>query len=687
MTDDNKITYHQADEIEEMEGMSDGSDEDRDLGDSDTDGWQKDEFDSSDIDPESDGEYVLARSLRTSDIDLESDSEYVLPRSIKPLSARIRKALDKIRSERLNEHEEKVYIPLWAKSSRLDSDDKDFLMSGSKVMLLLGDSGGGKSTFLGELEHSLWRKYKEGDRIPLLIRLANHDKPEEELIDKHLKSYGFNKKDISQMRERCVFTLLCDGYDESKCKNNLYKSNRLNDSSSSWDAKMIITCRSTYLTQDYQHRFQPFSGSHYIPLPTNLFQEAVIVPFLTVDIKKYVTKYVAIEKTVWNASDYMTKLSEIPGLLDLSKNPFHLWMALVTLPRLDERAQQNLRFKARLHKIIQDSKSPGYTSIAASNAITILVRARVRFNGEDLRSVKIQGADLSGGCFDNANFKNADLTEVIFSSAWLRQVNFKGAILSNIQFGEGRDLEENAAVLCCLYSPNGEYLVAGLDTGKIEVYDTKNWYKSSRAFTAHKKPVRSVAFSPKGRRLLSACEDATIRLWTFSSRETFLVMEGHVGAVLDAVFSPCGNIIASAGDDGSVRLWDAKTGNMNNVLRGHHGPVTCVAFSPNGCHLASGSEDAAFLWNPKAGKKTLELGDGAFTVAFSPTGDQLALGVEDGQIQIVSAATATTSIQSRALRVDCRLLSVVRTKLFDYGPSIAASPEPPPTATGALYHT
>ncbi|KAF9152582.1 WD_REPEATS_REGION domain-containing protein [Linnemannia schmuckeri] len=64
---------------------------------------------------------------------------------------------------------------------------------------------------------------------------------------------------------------------------------------------------------------------------------------------------------------------------------------------LCERMKLNPGFLQQLHSIVYQSKTETNVAIAAANAITILVRAEVRFNGADLRDVRIAGADLSGG--------------------------------------------------------------------------------------------------------------------------------------------------------------------------------------------------------------------------------------------------------------------------------------------------
>jgi len=83
-----------------------------------------------------------------------------------------------------------------------------------------------------------------------------------------------------------------------------------------------------------------------------------------------------------------------------------------------------------------------------------------------------------------------------------------------------------------------------------------------------------------------------------------LVMD-HGGLVRRAAISPDGKRILTASDDGSARLWDAATGKpIGEPLIGHNGSVLSVAFSPDGRRFVTASADkTAQLWDTKTGKE------------------------------------------------------------------------------------
>ncbi|KAF9131564.1 hypothetical protein BGW39_001613, partial [Mortierella sp. 14UC] len=276
--------------------------------------------------------------------------------SSSPLLARVQGVPDveydlhRLRMQRLKEPENILYIPLQAKPTLQSSDDTlfplmektlEFLMGSGQVFLLLGDSGGGKSTFNFQLEHTLWKDYKKGGPIPIHINLPTIDNPQQDMIAKRLQHlHLFSDVQIQELRQSRQFIVICDGYDESQLTQNLYATNFLNQPGQ-WRAKMVISCRSQYLGSDYRSRFQPI-GDRYQQPTAEFFQEAVIASFSRLQIEQYVEQFVQkapshatdATQSSWTVADYMDKLNKIPKLIELLSNPFLLTLALRALPNV-----------------------------------------------------------------------------------------------------------------------------------------------------------------------------------------------------------------------------------------------------------------------------------------------------------------------------------------------------------------
>jgi WD40 repeat protein len=72
-------------------------------------------------------------------------------------------------------------------------------------------------------------------------------------------------------------------------------------------------------------------------------------------------------------------------------------------------------------------------------------------------------------------------------------------------------------------------------------------------------------------------------------------------------FSPDGRRLASASDNKTVRLWDAETGAYQQTLKGHARRVRLVAFSPDGRQLVSASSYMAVrLWDAETAHLSVE---------------------------------------------------------------------------------
>ncbi|KAF9922595.1 hypothetical protein BGZ67_010377, partial [Mortierella alpina] len=272
---------------------------------------------------------------------------------VSPLLARVQEIpfverdLNLLKSQRLASHDQRVYIPPQAKASLQASDMdtkplmdlvKEFLGSDQQVLLVLGDSGAGKSTFNRHLEHTLWKEYTVGGTMPLFINLPAVTDNYRDIIGEQLRTHSFSEEKIKELKKHRQMILICDGYDETQLKINLHTANKLNQEGQP-NTKMIISCRSTYLGQDYRSQFQPQTDRYRVTAAI-LYTEAVIVPFSSGQIEDYVNQFVRDPEVhklmgksrVWSTEGYMSMLRSIPNMMELVKNPFLLSLSLRVLP-------------------------------------------------------------------------------------------------------------------------------------------------------------------------------------------------------------------------------------------------------------------------------------------------------------------------------------------------------------------
>ena len=174
------------------------------------------------------------------------------------------------------------------------------------------------------------------------------------MIHQHLDDLGlFTDQQIQIMERSRQFILICDGYDECHKWTNLHTENRFNKPRQ-WQSKMIINCRTQYLGPNYRNYFEPETatgGNPNFSHTSDLFEEAVIVPFRSTQIKEYVELFTQVPRTEeylvkgpgWNTEQYMERLRNINHLMELAKNPFMLKMILDVLPTIAKTTTKKTR--------------------------------------------------------------------------------------------------------------------------------------------------------------------------------------------------------------------------------------------------------------------------------------------------------------------------------------------------------
>jgi len=196
------------------------------------------------------------------------------------------------------------------------------------------------------------------------------------------------------------------------------------------------------------------------------------------------------------------------------------------------------------------------------------------------------------------------------------------------------------------FSPDGRYVVSG-DGKTLKLWEIATG-RARLSFGSWGDMPRSVAFSPDGSFILSG--GIGMKLWSLDSKkpvQTF-AFEKYKKLVEVVAFSPDGRYALSAehpldtpegqpnlkGLGSTVTLWDVATGGKLRTFEGHNSFVVAISFSPDGQHILSVGKDGTFIvWNANTGKQLkrfilehLDLSSAAFT----PDGKHLLTANEGG---------------------------------------------------------
>jgi WD40 repeat protein len=134
------------------------------------------------------------------------------------------------------------------------------------------------------------------------------------------------------------------------------------------------------------------------------------------------------------------------------------------------------------------------------------------------------------------------------------------------RFGTAEDFSEGYTSVT--FSPDSRSVLAGSLENIAQLWDTTTG-KEVRRFEGHADNVNSVAFSPDGRYVLTGSGkdhdrgesgDYTARLWDALTGKEIRRFEGHTKRLRSVAFSPDGRFVLTGSDDKTARLWSVATG-------------------------------------------------------------------------------------------------------------------------------
>ncbi len=195
---------------------------------------------------------------------------------------------------------------------------------------------------------------------------------------------------------------------------------------------------------------------------------------------------------------------------------------------------------------------------------------------------------------------------------------------------EGDDIIEVLTV-----SDDGRLMACGSSNAVIKIIPT-SWQGTIYELTGHTNKIKSLAFTPDSKRLISAGVDGQIILWNIETREPSVLISAEE-AINSLDISRSGKYLVAASDNGIIHLWDMNNNSATNTIDTGNGSAEVVRFRDNASYAVGynngilelrGVEEETIIESIMA--HTLKITDIRFNVELN----QMATSSEDGFVKI-----------------------------------------------------
>jgi WD40 repeat protein len=185
---------------------------------------------------------------------------------------------------------------------------------------------------------------------------------------------------------------------------------------------------------------------------------------------------------------------------------------------------------------------------------------------------------------------------------------------------------------------------SGIESTSLKIVFATVAVQVPRLVTGHADDVVHAQFSPDSARLLTASNDATVRLWDANTGDPLTPALRHTRSVVAASFNFDGTRIVTASDDKTARVWDGATGAPLTAPIPHVGNVVAASFSPDGTRIVTATNDACGrVWDATNGEPRTPPLQYKGLGAFEHRG-RFAVFSEDGARVLIGGFNATPCI-------------------------------------------
>jgi serine/threonine protein kinase/WD40 repeat protein len=239
---------------------------------------------------------------------------------------------------------------------------------------------------------------------------------------------------------------------------------------------------------------------------------------------------------------------------------------------------------------------------------------------------------------------------------WLCTISSTDVQVWNAATGQpvGVPMKHDLAVRTVIFSPNGKRLATITTDNTLRVWDAATGQPVTDPIPDASRAPRGLgrggaaagaavrlSFSPDGQKILFITNDSALRVLDAATGQSLLPALRPAAAVVFAVFSLDGTKILTVGN--SAQVWDASTGAAISEFAKDAGPLDSAAFSPDGkTVLTTATSGEAQLWKLATGDavgEAIRMDGPGLSAGFSADGSRI-LTFTRAAARVWDAATA-----------------------------------------------
>ena len=168
--------------------------------------------------------------------------------------------------------------------------------------------------------------------------------------------------------------------------------------------------------------------------------------------------------------------------------------------------------------------------------------------------------------------------------------------------------KERATVNCAAFTPEGRRCLTANIKGQFTLWNGSS-FNFETILQAHEMPIRSVDWSHNELWLLSVDDGGSIKYWQPNMNNVKLMPKAHKEPIRGVSFAPTDLKFCTGGDDTHVKVWDFARCQEECSMIGHGSDVKGLEWHPSSSLIASASKDALLkLWDSRTGSKRSGLG-------------------------------------------------------------------------------